>query len=150
MSRMRRIQVVIDPELDDRLDREAARRGLSKSALVRLAVERELSEPFDNGLWRLPVFDDVEPVENIDELLYGPISDEAGPSSIGPSDSLEQSHATAAWTRRRRGLGMASSARTASLLRRRDNLRAHAQLRIREALAFDGDFAAAGFVELRP
>ena len=90
MARMRRIQVVIDPELDDRLEKEAAARRMSKSALVRVSVERELSEPFDNGLWRLPVFDDVEPVENIDEFLYGPISEEAWPSLTRPSGSLEQ------------------------------------------------------------
>jgi hypothetical protein len=87
---MRRIQVVIDPELDDRLEREAAARGLSKSALVRVSVERELSEPFDNGLWRLPTFDDVEPVENIDEFLYGPISEEAWPSLTRRSGSPER------------------------------------------------------------
>jgi len=90
MARMRRIQVVIEPELDDRLEREAAARGSSKSALVRVAVERELSEPFDNGLSRLPVFDDVEPIENIDEFLYGPISEEAWPSLTRPSGSPEQ------------------------------------------------------------
>jgi hypothetical protein len=74
---MRRIQVVIDPELDDRLEQEAAARGVSKSALVRGAVERELSGLSDNGLWRLPTFDDVEPVENIDELLYGTLQTDA-------------------------------------------------------------------------
>lgn len=90
MARMRRIQVVIDPELDDRLERESTARGLSKSALVRVAVERELSEPFDNGLWRLPVFDDVEPVENIDEFLYGPLSEKAWPSLTRRSGSPER------------------------------------------------------------
>lgn len=90
MARMRRIQVVIDPKLDDRLERESTARGLSKSALVRVAVERELSEPFDNGLWRLPVFDDVEPVENIDEFLYGPLSEEAWPSLTRRSGSPER------------------------------------------------------------
>ena len=90
MARMRRIQVVIDPELDDRLEREAVVRGVSKSALVRDAVERELSEPFDNGLLRLPVFEDAEPFDDIDEFLYGPLSEEAWPSSTHPSGSPER------------------------------------------------------------
>lgn len=73
MARMRRIQVVIDPELDDRLEQEAAARGMSKSALVRVSVEHELSEPFDNGLWRLPTFDAGEPRDSVDHdiVIYG-------------------------------------------------------------------------------
>ncbi|GIU95805.1 MAG: hypothetical protein KatS3mg012_2262 [Gaiellaceae bacterium] len=90
MARMRRIQVVIDPELDDRLEQEAAARGMSKSALVREALQRELSEPFDNCLTQLPVFDDVEPVEDIDEFLYGPISEEAWPSLTRRSGTPER------------------------------------------------------------
>ena len=76
MARMRRIQVVIDPELDDRLEREAAARRMSKSALVRECVERELAQPFDNGLRWIgelsKLTTDVEPVDDIDEFLYGP------------------------------------------------------------------------------
>jgi hypothetical protein len=89
MARMRRIQVVIDPELDDRLEQQAAARGMSKSALVRECVDRGLpSEPHDNGLWKLvAMFPDVEPVENIDEYLYGPISEEAWPSLTHRSGS---------------------------------------------------------------
>ena len=34
VARMRRINIVIDPALDDRLEREAAARNTSKSALV--------------------------------------------------------------------------------------------------------------------
>jgi hypothetical protein len=71
---MRRIQVVMDPELDDRLEAEAGVRGMSKSALVRECVERGLAQP-ENGLrWigelskELP---DIEPVDDIDEFLYG-------------------------------------------------------------------------------
>jgi hypothetical protein len=79
MARMRRIQVVIDPELDDRLMREASARGVSKSALIRDCVERGLrAEPFDNGLVTIleelaPLFADVEPVEDLDTELYGPL-----------------------------------------------------------------------------
>jgi hypothetical protein len=74
---MRRINIVIDPELDDRLEREAATRGLSKSALVRECVERGLAAPSDNGLWRLgaelsPLFADVTP-SDLDTELYGPV-----------------------------------------------------------------------------
>jgi hypothetical protein len=82
MARMRRIQVVIDAELDDRLEREAAARGTSKSALVREGVQRVLEPvPFDNGLWKLGeelsgLFDDVEP-EDIDTVLYGPLEAES-------------------------------------------------------------------------
>lgn len=82
MARMRRIQVVIDPELDDRLEREAAARGMSKSALVRECVERELPrEPVDNGLLAFlelsKEFPDIEPVDDIDEYLYGPLEVES-------------------------------------------------------------------------
>ncbi len=82
MARMRRINIVIDPELDDRLEQEAAARGMSKSAVVRECVERGLpDEAFDNGLWRLgrelsPLFADVEPVD-IDTELYGPFEAES-------------------------------------------------------------------------
>jgi hypothetical protein len=77
---MRRIQVVIDPELDDRLEREAAARGLSKSALVREAVERELAFERENGLRSIGAlsrqFADVEPAD-IDTELYGPLEAES-------------------------------------------------------------------------
>lgn len=80
MARMRRIQVVIDPELDDRLEQEAAARGMSKSALVRESVERELAEPYDNGLAAIGalsvLFEDVEPVD-VDTQLYGPLEADA-------------------------------------------------------------------------
>ena len=82
MARMRRINIVIDPELDDRLEREAAARNTSKSALVRECVERGLpAVPAGSGLrWigELSVlFADVEPVDDIDEYLYGPLGPDA-------------------------------------------------------------------------
>jgi len=77
VARMRRINIVIDPELDDRLEREAHVRGMSKSALVRQCVDQELTtKDVDNGLRRIGaisyLFDDVEPVD-IDTELYGPL-----------------------------------------------------------------------------
>jgi hypothetical protein len=81
MARMRRIQVVIDPELDDRLEREATARGVSKSALVRECVESELASKPRNGLRWIgelsALFADVEPVDDIDEYLYGSLGQEA-------------------------------------------------------------------------
>lgn len=82
MARMRRINIVIDPDLDDRLEREAAARNTSKSAVVRECLERGLArEVEDNGLaWigeLAPLFADVEPVDDIDEYLYGPLGPNA-------------------------------------------------------------------------
>ena len=81
MARMRRIQVVIDPDLDDRLQREAAARGISKSALIRVSVERELTVEPENGLRWIgelsSTFDDVESVDDIDEYLYGSLGSDA-------------------------------------------------------------------------
>lgn len=82
MARMRRINIAIDPDLDDRLEREAAARNTSKSALVRECVERGLSQEVDgNGLLWIaeiaPLFADVEPVDDIDEYLYGPLGPHA-------------------------------------------------------------------------
>ncbi len=81
MARMRRIQIVMDPELDDRLEQEAAARATSKSALIRELVERGLpAKPGDNGLLALlelsEEFDDVEPFD-IDTELYGPLEAES-------------------------------------------------------------------------
>jgi hypothetical protein len=79
MARMRRLQIMIDPELDDWLEREAAARGMSKGALVRECVRQGADDkPFDNGLWKLiGIAGDAEPVEDIDEFLYGPLGENA-------------------------------------------------------------------------
>jgi len=79
---MRRINIVIDPELDDRLEREAAARNTSKSALVRECVEQGLPrEVEDNGLLSLlelsKEFAHVESVDDIDAFLYGPLGPDA-------------------------------------------------------------------------
>ena len=74
MARMRRIQVLLEPELDDRLEREAAERGVSKSALVRECVSVELSRPIvGNGLLSLVgLGEGGEPDDSVkhDEIIY--------------------------------------------------------------------------------
>jgi hypothetical protein len=80
MARMRRLQIMIEPELDDWLEREAAARGISKGALVRECVERQrrpLPPIEEDPLWDLVGFagEDAEPVDDIDEVIYGLSSD---------------------------------------------------------------------------
>ena len=64
----------MDEVLDDRLESEAARRGVSKAALIREAVAHDLgpgSAPVDDAWGALVGWLDHEPVEDIDELIYG-------------------------------------------------------------------------------
>ena len=73
MARMRRIQILLEPELDDRLEREAAARGVSKSALVRTCLRGGLeSAPFDNGLLALAGMFEGHPDDSVrvDEIVY--------------------------------------------------------------------------------
>ncbi len=70
---MRRLQIYMDESLDDRLDAEAARRGLSKAALIRDAVARDLGlAPATEDPWEALIGSlDDDPVDDIDELIYG-------------------------------------------------------------------------------
>jgi Ribbon-helix-helix protein, copG family len=72
---MRRIQIHIDEELDAAVAAEAARRGISKAALIRSCVARELGaiapppeDPWDAMIGWL----DDDRVDDIDDVLYGP------------------------------------------------------------------------------
>ena len=71
---MRRLQIYMDEALDDRLEAEARRRGVSKAALIRSAVAHDLgpTPPAVGDPWGALVgWLDDEPVEDIDELIYG-------------------------------------------------------------------------------
>ncbi len=69
---MRRVQIHLDEAVDDHLAAEAARRALSKAALIRallaetLDLEAAPDDPFDELVGSL----DTEPAD-VDEVVYG-------------------------------------------------------------------------------
>jgi hypothetical protein len=71
---MKRLQIMIEPELDDALSREARRERTSKGALIRRYV-RERLKPLppieEDPIWELVGMSDAEPVGDIDEVIYG-------------------------------------------------------------------------------
>jgi hypothetical protein len=72
---VRRIQIYIDEPLDDALEAEARRRGLSKAALIRASVGRDLlpSAATADDPWRaLTGWLDDDPIDDIDAVIYGP------------------------------------------------------------------------------
>ncbi len=76
---MKRLQIMIDEDLDEALEREAARQGTSKAAIIRRFVRDRLKPlpPLEaDPLWGMVGVDDVEPVDDIDEYLYGPLTRE--------------------------------------------------------------------------
>jgi hypothetical protein len=72
---MKRIQIHIEDELDDAAEAEAARRGISKAALIResLAARLSLHDTASRNPWDAMIgWLDDEPVTDIDEVVYGP------------------------------------------------------------------------------
>ena len=70
--------MMIDGELDEALGRQAAAEGVSKAELLRryARVRMEPLPPIhEDPLWALVGSVDADPVEDIDEFLYGPIGD---------------------------------------------------------------------------
>ena len=74
------MQILMDENLDDALEREARMTKRSKSAVIRDLV-REKLRPLppiqEDPLWDLVGSASFEPVEDIDEYLYGPYTPEA-------------------------------------------------------------------------
>ena len=76
MRSVKRLQIMIEEELDAALARQAAEEGVSKAALIRRYVGERLRPlpPLDEDpLWQLVGSIDAEPVDDIDEFLYGPM-----------------------------------------------------------------------------
>ncbi len=71
---MKRLQIMIEEDLDAALGRQARRERVSKAALIRRYVGERLSPlpPLrEDPLWEFAGASDAEPVEDIDEFLYG-------------------------------------------------------------------------------
>ena len=77
MSSVKRLQIMIEEELDAALGRQAAEEGVSKAALVRRYVGERLRPlpPLEEDPLRqlAGIAGDAESVDDIDEFLYGPI-----------------------------------------------------------------------------
>jgi hypothetical protein len=80
MSSVKRLQIMIEEELDAALARQAAEEGVSKAALIRRYVGERLRPlpPLEEDPLRqlVGIAGDAEPVDDIDEFLYGPIEHE--------------------------------------------------------------------------
>jgi hypothetical protein len=78
---MKRLQIMIEPELDAALEKRAFEEGVSKAALVRRYV-REHVEPLpplhEDPLWEIVGMVEGEPDDSqrIDEVVYGLDRDE--------------------------------------------------------------------------
>jgi len=74
---MKRLQIMIDEDLDDALAVEASKERTSKAALIRRYVRERLKpEPLpplhEDPIWGLVgIAGDAEPVDDIDEVVYG-------------------------------------------------------------------------------
>ncbi len=76
MMSVKRLQIMIEEDLDAALERQARAERCSKAALIRRYV-RERLRPLppieEDPLWELVGIagEDVEPVDDIDEVVYG-------------------------------------------------------------------------------
>ena len=70
-ERMRRLQISIEPELDEALAVEASRRKTSKAAVIRELVRWHLGERPDDPM--RPLIGDIDDqAGDIDTVVYGP------------------------------------------------------------------------------
>ena len=73
MADVKRLQIMIDEDLDAALDRMALEERTSKAALIRRFV-REKVQPLppleEDPIWQMVGADDVEPAD-VDDVVYG-------------------------------------------------------------------------------
>lgn len=76
MARMKRLQISIEPELDEAVERRAEEEGLSKAEVIRRCV-REQVHPLppieDDPLFKMfgTVSSDPGDTRSVDEVIYG-------------------------------------------------------------------------------
>lgn len=73
LTTVKRLQILIDEELDSALESLASREGTSKAALIRRFVGervRTLPPVSADPLWAMVGVDDVEPAD-VDDVVYG-------------------------------------------------------------------------------
>ena len=71
---MKRLQIMIEEELDEALERQARKEGASKAALIRRYVARELKPlpPLHKDpIWQMVGADPEGEPADIDEVVYG-------------------------------------------------------------------------------
>lgn len=78
MSRMKRLQISLEPELDQQLERTARKSGVSKAEVVRRSLRESIDPPArlaDDPLFQLrsPSGQGRKSGETVDDLLYGPV-----------------------------------------------------------------------------
>lgn len=69
---MKRLQIMIEEDLDEALEARALREGMSKAAIVRRHMRhalRPLAQLEDDPLWKMVGVDSFEPGD-IDEVVY--------------------------------------------------------------------------------
>lgn len=74
---MKRLQIMIEQDLDSALAQQARADGVSKAALIRRYVRDRLGPlpPLEEDpLWKFVGGSDAEPVEEIDDFVYGPVA----------------------------------------------------------------------------
>lgn len=75
MSNVKRLQIMIEEDVDAALGRRAREEGVSKAALIRRYVRMAVAPlpPLeDDPLWAMVGADaDAEPTPDIDEVVYG-------------------------------------------------------------------------------
>lgn len=78
MARMKRLQISIEPELDEAVERRAEEEGLSKAEVIRRCVREEIRPlpPIEEDplfkMFASPGSSDPGDNRSVDEVVYGP------------------------------------------------------------------------------